>query len=202
VEPSYPAQPWHLRGHAWLSAWLVPVSELPSEPKPFSVAGRGLVFTAWVDYDERGELPYHELLMAVAVRSGPSIAVTITDIWVDSEASMHGARELWKIPKELADFDFSTPGRSPLRLTGLTAEATGSEGVLASAAFKIGAGLPFRLPARFSVRQRGARCPVRVAGFAHRARATWKPVQRLSLLDGREPLFSAHIRDFRMRFGS
>ena len=43
--------------------------------------------------------------------------VTITDIWVDSPASVAGGRELWGIPKELCDFSMESEHRGPFTTT-------------------------------------------------------------------------------------
>lgn len=200
IPSAVPAVPWRLRGNAWLSAWAVPHDELPAvDPglRPLRLGGRGLVLAAWVDYDERGQLAYSELLLAVAVRDGAGIAVTIPAIWVDSAVSMHGARTLWRIPKELADFDF---GFGSARLS---AAATGAAGLLATATFRHRRGPALRLPARLRVRQHDTRCPVRLTGRAHLASARWQPQpgSPLAFLAGRAPLASARIADFRMRFG-
>ncbi|GAA4296590.1 hypothetical protein GCM10023148_57270 [Actinokineospora soli] len=82
---TYPPEPWDLRGAAVVSVWW----------------RRGPVCTAFVDYQPDGVMAYHELLVARPTRHG----VTIPSIWVDSPASRAGGRDLWAIPKDLADFD-------------------------------------------------------------------------------------------------
>ncbi|WP_268246309.1 acetoacetate decarboxylase family protein [Amycolatopsis deserti] len=107
----YPPEPWHLRGDMHVSAWVVPVGELPELPpgvRPLTVAGRALVLAAWVDYQPPGVLSYRELMVTVVVRGG--LTVTIPHIWVDSPASLAGGRALWHIPKDLAEFTL-TEGR-------------------------------------------------------------------------------------------
>ncbi len=74
------------------------------------VDAAALVATAWVHYEPGGVLSYRELLTAVLVRRGGRSLVSITDIWVDSEASLRGGRELWGIPKDLATFDVERAG--------------------------------------------------------------------------------------------
>ncbi|WP_244214947.1 acetoacetate decarboxylase family protein [Amycolatopsis thermalba] len=101
----YPPEPWDLRGHLHVSAWAVPVRELPELPpgvRPLVVAGRALVLAAWVDYRPPGVLSYRELMVTVVVRGG--LTVTIPHIPVGSPASLAGGRALWHIPKELAEF--------------------------------------------------------------------------------------------------
>ncbi|GAB3501585.1 acetoacetate decarboxylase family protein [Amycolatopsis cihanbeyliensis] len=201
--PEYPPQPWHLTGQAYLSTWQVPAAELPrvpSEVDPLVVLGRALVVTAWIDYQQGGQLSYHELLACVAVR-GPGTTATVTEIWVDSEASLAGGRELWGIPKEPAGLEFHH-GRA---FTGTA--ATGSDWI-ATAAFVPRSGPPVSTPSRFTVAQSadGAvlRSPVRARGRPRLASASWNlnPDGPLGYLAGRRPLFSAQLEDFDLHFGA
>jgi hypothetical protein len=133
---SYPEEPWHLAGQMYLSLWLVPERELPpvaDGTRPVTVAGRGAVGAAWVVYENDSVLRYNELLRAVLVRDGRRPRVCITDIWVDSAASMAGGRELWGIPKEMADFDID-------RTAGLRAGAATEKDVLATASRRTSTG--------------------------------------------------------------
>jgi hypothetical protein len=75
----YPPAPWRLHGE------LIVVPTL-----------RGGIFLA--DYTG-GTLAYHELI----VFSG----LVVSHIYVDSEESMRGGREIWKLPKEMAEFTWS-----------------------------------------------------------------------------------------------
>ncbi len=83
--------------------WLPRAARGVDGPRP-----AGLYGAAWVEYAEPSPLTYRELLVARPVRVGAGVRVRITDIWVDSPASMAGGRALWAIPKGLADF--SAPG--------------------------------------------------------------------------------------------
>lgn len=197
---SYPPEPWHLRGQMYVSVWPVPRAELPplpdtvaAEARPLTVAGRGLVGTAWVDYGPGGVLQYRELLSAVLVRRGGRPLVSIVDIWVDSPMSRDGGRELWGIPKELAELDVTPPA----------ARAAG----IAEADLAAGLRLPGRWPTRFSVIQAlgGATriSPVRARAAVRLAKATWRvaPDGPLAYLAGRRPLLTLALRDFDMVFG-
>ncbi|MDQ7906258.1 acetoacetate decarboxylase family protein [Phytohabitans sp. ZYX-F-186] len=201
---SYPPEPWHLRGQMYVSVWPVPRAHLPplpavlaAEVRPLTVAGRGLVGTAWVDYGPGGVLTYRELLSAVLVRRAGRPLVSIVDIWVDSPASRDGGRALWGIPKELAELDFRATGG------GLDARAT----AIAGAWLVDGPRLPGRWPARFSVVQalgeRTRTTPVRARAAARLARAGWRvePDGPLAYLAGRRPWLTLALRDFRMVFG-
>jgi hypothetical protein len=198
---SYPPQPWDLRGQMYVSVWLVPRAQVPplpgalaAEVRPLTVAGRALVGTAWVDYGPGGVLEYRELLCAVLVRRAFRPLVSIVDIWVDSPTSRDGGRELWGIPKELAEFDFGAP-QEP-RAAGI-----------ARARMSVGRRLPGRWPTRFSVVQafgEGTRTtPVRARAAVRHATAAWQvvPDGGLAYLAGRQPLLTLALRNFRMVFG-
>jgi acetoacetate decarboxylase len=182
----YPPSPWTLRGQLFLSLWRV---------------RHRLVGTAFVDYEEGSELTYAELLRATPARVGRRLAVTITDIWVDSPASRDGGRALWAIPKDLADF---TLKHGPV----FGGEARDEHGSLASAEFVLGRGLPGRLPFRSCTAQRrgdGGTVLAPMSGTARirRARAHWDfpPDGPFADLCGRRPLASVVLEDFALRFG-
>jgi hypothetical protein len=77
---AFPPAPWRLHG------------ELILIPAP-----RGAIMLA--DY-QGGTLAYHELIV---FRPGARVA----HIYVDSPESMRGGREIWKLPKELAEFTYT-----------------------------------------------------------------------------------------------
>ncbi|MEU4169162.1 acetoacetate decarboxylase family protein [Streptomyces sp. NPDC026665] len=219
----YPEEPWHLAGQMYLSLWLVPTRELPrvaDGTRPVVVAGRGAVGAAWVVYENDSVLHYNELLRAVLVRDGRRPRVCITDIWVDSAASMTGGRELWGIPKELADFDIDrTPGvraragagdgvrTGTAKGDGVRASAATDRGVLADAVFEPGRRMPGRWPLTYRVTQTldGAlkTSSVRSRSALRTARARWTAQEEgpLGELGRRPPLFSLALDDFTLRFG-
>jgi hypothetical protein len=105
TEPAaYPPEPWRLRAVAHLSLWWAEPPPLPEGIRPVRIFGRCLVGAAWVRYLPGGDLAYHEVAALVVVRVGWRLGVTIIRIWVDSPASVAGARQMWAIPKELATF--------------------------------------------------------------------------------------------------
>ncbi|MGV9704735.1 acetoacetate decarboxylase family protein [Streptomyces sp. NPDC003483] len=199
----YPREPWRLAGQMYLSVWLVTRHALPQVPhgtRPVTVAGRGVVGAAWVVYENDSVLSYNELLRAVLVRVGTRPRVCITDIWVDSEISMAGGRELWGIPKEMATFRLD-------RADGLRASAGSGDGPVAGAAFRPGRGLPGRWPLSYRVAQtlsgRLKTSPVRSRAGLSLARADWTvadsgPLRALGLS---RPVLSLQLSDFRIRFG-
>jgi hypothetical protein len=191
----YPPQPWHLVADAHLSIWRVPARDV--HPGALSVAGYTTVFTAWIAYRAPGQLSYHELLAAVPVR-GKRTTCTITQIWVDSEVSLAGGRELWAIPKDLA----------ALRFTDRTHTAATGDDWIATAAFTPRPGSPLALPSRFDVLQDRDGTPVRTpVGAKIRPRlaaADWSVNARgpLAYLAGRRPFLSLALPGSELRFGA
>jgi hypothetical protein len=201
---SYPPEPWDLRGQLYLSVWAVPRGALPGLPvepdaRPLSIAGRALIGAAFVRYEPGGVLQYRELLAAVLVRQRRARwpRVSIMDIWVDSVASRDGGRELWGIPKDLADLVVDA---GPHR-----AAVDGAE--IAAARFTRGTRLPGRWPVPMAVSQRltGAVVTTKVRGTAalRLGRAAWDvtPGGPLRYLAGRRPFLTMTVADFRLRFG-
>jgi acetoacetate decarboxylase len=108
---AYPPAPWAMCGQLWLSIFKLkqPVDAL----RPAGIYG-----AAFVSYEPGSPLTYSELLVArLADTDAHGRRVSITDIWVDSPASVAGGRELWAIPKGLCDFDLDTQRRGPLSTT-------------------------------------------------------------------------------------
>ncbi|MEV4704224.1 acetoacetate decarboxylase [Actinoplanes sp. NPDC049316] len=189
----HPPSPWNLRGRLYLSVFALPAAALPPLPagiRPLTVAGRVLLGAAWVRYEPGGTLHYRELLTAVLLRD---LRVSIVDIWVDSEASRDGGRELWAIPKDLATLAIDPPAAS----------AAG----IATAVLRPGRRWPGRWPTPMSLRQaRGdtlVETPVRGRTAIRGARIAWTAERdgRLAYLTGRKPMLSLMLDGFRMRFG-
>lgn len=194
----FPPEPWDLTGVGHITLWRVAVDDLPALPAgatPLAVRGTALAATAFVSYDDRGLMAYDELLAGVLVRLGRRVGLSITDIWVDSETSMRGGRELWGIPKELADFG------------PLTAET--ADGPIASASFsprRVGFPVP-RLLRGSTVQTRAGRTvasPIRAGGRVRTAGASWSlhADGPLAWLRTGRPVTSVIAEDFSMRFGS
>ena len=122
VDTTYPPAPWRMHGQLWLSLFRVRRGDHAERPP-------GVYGVALVRYEEPSPLTYGELLVARMHEK----AVTITDIWVDSPASVVGGRELWAIPKDLCDFTFRSEVRRVLTRTTWTATLEGRP--IASARF-------------------------------------------------------------------
>ncbi|RKR86852.1 acetoacetate decarboxylase [Micromonospora pisi] len=210
---TYPPEPWDLRGQMYVSVWAVPHAELPPLPeglahieRPVTLGGRGLIVGAWAEYQPGGVLHYREMLAAVLVRVKARPALAVTDIWVDSRSSRDGGRELWGIPKELAELEISSgavPGND-----AITASARAASLTIARCLIRPGRRLPGRWPFRLTVAQplgSGVRLtPVRGRAELARADTRWsvEPGGPLAYLAHRRPMFTVALRDFQVTFGT
>ncbi|MBD8870041.1 acetoacetate decarboxylase family protein [Nocardioides sp. MJB4] len=176
------------------------VPALPDGVRALRVRGESLVVTAFVDYAEGGLLAYHELLAAVVVRHGRGLALSITDIWVDSPESLAGGRALWGIPKDLATFEMAEPGVSEARVDGVLLSA-------ASSRPRRGPTVPVPRVLRGRVVQTlaGSTVSTRITagGRISRATAEWSfpPTGPLAWLGTRQALLSVSAEDFALTFG-
>lgn len=195
---TYPAEPWDLHGHSYVGLWLVPHRSAPPPHHPgtkqIRLFGRTIVLAMFVRYDEPSPLTYDEVMATQLVRDGLLPRVSITHIWVDSPASRDGGRDLWAIPKDLAEFR---------RTNDQWYRGTG----IAELSLRRSRTLPFRLPAAFKLVQnrdgQKVTSPVRGAAKVGLARGTWAfdADGPLAFLSGRRPLLTLTVRPFRMIFG-
>ncbi len=197
----YPPEPWDLRGQLHASAFLVPLADVPVELapgcRPVRIGTRGIVGTAWVEYEPGGVLSYREIMATLLVRHGWRLMPTIVRIWVDSEQSRDGGRALWGIPKDLASFEFA----------GGRLSARDEQGGIATGTVRVRFTLPRRWPVAFSVVQwlDGAAkvSPIHSTATISLSTTTFDPdpVGPLSFLVGQRPWLSFSLRHFRMSFG-
>jgi hypothetical protein len=195
---TYPPEPWDLHGHAYIGAWLVPVGDVPAPhspaTKPITIFGRGIVGAAFFVYEQPSPLTYNEIMATVLVRDGWRVRVSITHIWVDSEASREGGRDLWAIPKQLVDFD-------------VVPHASYSAQGIGSLVLRRVRRLPWMLPAGFTIAQdqHGSLLVSPVAGRMRlgTASARWSFAADgpLGFLHGRRPLLTLVAWPFRLMFG-
>jgi Acetoacetate decarboxylase (ADC) len=202
-EVSYPAAPWHMVGSLWLS--LFRVRGAVDELRPPGVYG-----AAFVSYEEGSPLTYSEFLVARPITTDKEgRRVTITDIWVDSPASVAGGRELWGIPKSLCDFTLDSSHTGPLTMTEWTARLGRTP--IASARFRDVSRAALRLPFKGGTWQPGIEdtggvertATLQGSSKALPARAQWEfnPDGPLGWLGGAVQLASFRQASFRMSFG-
>ena len=203
----YPAAPWHMVGSLWLT--LFKVAERVDDLRPAGIYG-----AAFVSYEEGSPLVYSELLVArpISTDSGSTRGgrrVTITDIWVDSAASVAGGRELWGIPKGLCDFSLESEHRGPFTTTEWTARQGRTP--IAAATFRDVSRAAPRLPFKGGTWQPGIddtggeerTATLQGSSKALPARAHWdiNPDGPLGFLAGARQLASFRQAAFRMSFG-
>jgi hypothetical protein len=98
---AHPPPPWHLFGELII---------VPALVRPRALGGVLLA-----NYTS-GTLVYRELIVfSHATRRG----MVVSHIYVDDEQSLSGGREIWGLPKELAEFEYA-PTRFTARQNGAT----------------------------------------------------------------------------------
>ncbi|BAY35024.1 hypothetical protein NIES2107_69350 (plasmid) [Nostoc carneum NIES-2107] len=109
---SYPQAPWMLQGDAVQSLHLVNVEQVrslvPLELDIISVWPGKTVASVYLSYyGSNSVLEYSELIVVPAIVSYQGkIGGWISHIYVDHVDSVAGGREIWGLPKELADFEW------------------------------------------------------------------------------------------------
>ncbi|WP_051470963.1 acetoacetate decarboxylase family protein [Patulibacter minatonensis] len=205
---AYPPEPWQLGGSMLMTLWRVPAADVRREAGPYvpegvrlATAGRhALLFTAFVRYTPGSVLSYDELLIAAPGTRGVKPVAVIPHIWVDSPASKAGGRELWGIPKGLAEFEQSWDGPIVAR-----AAVDGTE--LASVRAAQGLRVPGwrRLPMPTAQRLDGhdAFADVQSLGRLHLGSAAWSfpDDSPLAFIGRGRPLVTSVLRQMTIRFG-
>ncbi|MEH1869231.1 MAG: acetoacetate decarboxylase family protein [Nostoc sp.] len=106
----YPQAPWTLQGYAIQTLHLVNIDLvrplIPLELKIISVwPGKTIASVYLSNYGSGSVLEYSELIIAPALVNYQSkIGGWISHIYVDNADSVAGGREIWGLPKELAEF--------------------------------------------------------------------------------------------------
>lgn len=205
---TYPPEPWYLGGALHVSVFLVPVSDLPASfARPrgrrlLRIGRRAIVGVAAVRYVPGGALEYDELLVSVPTVGRGGARITIPQIWVDSPASRQGGREMWGIPKELADFQRTGRGQS-IRMR-MSVDERAVAGLHASRGLPLLPGMrQLALPILQHLDGRRFLSHNRVIGRLSGLRATWRFAADgpLAFLRGRRPLMNVEIHDASIVFG-
>lgn len=106
----YPQTPWTLQGYALVTLQVIDINRvrplIPSELKIISVFPGKTLGTVYFSYYEPGSvLEYSELIVVPALVSyGGKFGGWVSHIYVDNPDSVAGGREIWGLPKELAEF--------------------------------------------------------------------------------------------------
>jgi acetoacetate decarboxylase len=109
----YPAAPWHLQGFSLQSLHLLDVERvrgaIPPELKIISVfPGKTLGGVYVASYGAGSILQYNELIVVSAgVHRAGQVGGWISHIYVDHPESVAGGREIWGLPKQMAQFTWN-----------------------------------------------------------------------------------------------
>ncbi|MCA1994970.1 MAG: acetoacetate decarboxylase family protein, partial [Coleofasciculus sp. S288] len=107
---AYPPAPWTLQGHALQTFQLLDVERvrplIPSELEIVQVLPGKTVGGIYLSYYGSGSvMEYSELIVnAAMVRYTGKVGAWVSHIYVDNPDSVAGGREIWGLPKELAEF--------------------------------------------------------------------------------------------------
>lgn len=118
---AYPPAPWTVQGYAILTLHLVSIDRvrplIPAELEIISVwPGKTIGSVYLSNYGSGSVLEYNELIVAPAlVRYQGKIGGWISHIYVDNADSVAGGREIWGLPKELAEFTWEQGERVTVR---------------------------------------------------------------------------------------
>lgn len=109
---AYPPAPWVLRGFAMQTVQPVDIdrvrTHIPSELEIVSFfPGKTLGGIYVATYGTGSALQYSELIVVSALtRQADRFGAWISHIYVDNPDSVAGGREIWGLPKELANFEW------------------------------------------------------------------------------------------------
>ena len=109
---SYPPAPWTLKGYAVQTLHLVEVDKIrsfiPAELEPVCVLPNKTMAVVYLShYTPDSTMEYNELIVAPAsVRYQDKTGSWISHIYVDNHNSLAGGREIWGLPKEIAQFSW------------------------------------------------------------------------------------------------
>jgi hypothetical protein len=111
---SYPSAPWTLKGYAVQTVQLVDIERsrplIPQELEIISVwPGKTIGGVYLSSYKLGSVLQYNELIVVAGMVSyAGKFGSWISHIYVDNSDSVAGGREIWGLPKELAEFTWLT----------------------------------------------------------------------------------------------
>lgn len=110
---TYPPAPWNLKGYAVQTLQLVDIEQaskfIPSELEIVSLLPGKTLGSIYISSYESGSLlQYNELIVVPGlVRYEDKFGGWISHIYVDNSDSVAGGREIWGLPKEMAEFSWN-----------------------------------------------------------------------------------------------
>lgn len=118
---AYPQTPWTLQGYALQTLQLLDVERvrplIPSELNIISVLPGKTLGGVYLSYYEPGSvLEYSELIVVAGLLSHKGkFGAWVSHIYVDNPDSVAGGREIWGLPKEMAEFNWEQDNRVTIR---------------------------------------------------------------------------------------
>ena len=118
---SYPQAPWTLKGYAIKTLQLLDIDRvrpfIPSELNIISVwPGKTLGGVYLSYYGSDSVLEYSELIVVAGLISySGKFGGWVSHIYVDNSDSIAGGREIWGLPKEMAEFNWEQDKRVTVR---------------------------------------------------------------------------------------
>lgn len=118
MEMTYPPAPWTLQGYAIHTWQFLDVERVrPFIPSEFDIVnilpGKTVGGVYVSHYGSGSVLEYNELIVTGGlVSDGSKLGVWISHIYVDNVDSVAGGREIWGLPKELAEFTWESCDRA------------------------------------------------------------------------------------------
>lgn len=119
---SYPPAPWTIKGYGFLNLHLLEIervrSYIPNEFQIISIfPGKTVGGVFITSYGAGSTLNYSELIIVSGLVSHRGkIGSWISHIYVDNADSVAGGREIWGLPKELAQFNWNLTGQPSVQV--------------------------------------------------------------------------------------
>lgn len=119
----YPPPPWQLKGHALITLQWVDIeqvrSQIPEELELVSIwPGKTLGVVYLSSYRLGSVMEYNELIVACGpVKYAGKLGSWISHIYVDNPNSVAGGREIWGLPKEMAEFRWEDGQKPRVQVT-------------------------------------------------------------------------------------
>jgi acetoacetate decarboxylase len=116
---TYPLAPWQLKGYGFLALYWIDIKHVRSAiPQRLQICtplpGKTIGCVYVGIYEEGSTLQYGELIVASAlVIDSGKVGAWISHICVDNPDSQAGGREIWGLPKEMAQFELQLEGVDP-----------------------------------------------------------------------------------------
>ena len=119
----YPPSPWTLKGYGFLAVQLIDIerirSYIPDQLEIIPVFPGKTIGGIYIScYEEGSTLIYNELIVACAmVRYNNKVGGWVSHIYVDNPDSVAGGRNIWGMPKELAEFTWKAGSVSSVQVS-------------------------------------------------------------------------------------